>query len=260
VAAAGGRDVRFLGASAYVDGQFLDGDTLALMRQRYGGSVARGGFAIHLACKNRHQDATPPTGGFAGLPTDVLVAFHTFVLFITTYVATYLKPPRGFALKAVLIAAACQLFLITWFGGLTDRFGRRRQYSFDAIGAVNWVFVFLVLPHTGSFSLVVLGVVIALFYHAAVCGSQAAFVGRFPSKIRCGGTPKSFQIAGIFGQALASIICVAMLDRHDISLVVSLYVVVLAVTTAFVPLAAETSRIDQQGDLVDQRAGERGTR
>jgi hypothetical protein len=105
-------------------------------------------------------------------------------------------------------------------------------------------------------------VVIALLYHAAVCGSQAAFVvRRFPTKIRSGGTPKGFHIAGIFGQALAPIICVAMPDRHDISLVVSLYVVVvLAVTTAWVLVASETSRIDQHAHLVDERAGERSSR
>jgi hypothetical protein len=150
VAAAGGRDVRFLDASPYVDGQLLDGDTLPLMRQRYGGSAARRGFAIHLASKNRYQDAILPTGGFAGLPENALVAFYAFVLFITTYVATYLKLPRGYALKAVLIGAACQLFVISWFGRLTDRFSRRPHYCLDAIGAANWVFVFLVLPHTGS--------------------------------------------------------------------------------------------------------------
>jgi hypothetical protein len=47
------------------------------------------------------------------------------------------------------------------------------------------------------------------------------------------------------------------LGRHDISLMVSPYVVlVLDVTTACV-LAAQTSRIGQHADLVDQRAWER---
>ena len=41
-----------------------------------------------------------------GARVGVDVAFYTFVLFITTYVATYLKLPRSYALNAVLIAAA----------------------------------------------------------------------------------------------------------------------------------------------------------
>ena len=42
-----------------------------------------------------------------GARVGVDVAFYTFVLFITTYVATYLKLPRSYALNAVLIAAGC---------------------------------------------------------------------------------------------------------------------------------------------------------
>ena len=257
MAAVGGRDVGFCGASPYVDPQILDGNTLPLMRLRYGGSAASWGFAIHLPGKDRYQDAILPTGGFAGLPEDALVAYYTFVLFITTCVATYFKLPRSYARMAVLIAV-CQLFLVAWFGRLSDRFGRRPLCLFGAIGAANSVFVFLVLPHTASFSLIVLGVLITLFFQAAY-GSQAAFVvGRFPTKIRCGGAPMGFQLAGIFGHSPAQIIWVAMLERHDISFVVSLYVmVVLAVTAACVLVAAETSRVDKDADLVDQRAGER---
>ncbi len=70
-----------------------------------------------------------------GARVGVDVAFYTFVLFITTYVATYLKLPRGYALNAVLIAAAAQVFLIPWFGAMSDRFGRRPVYLFGAIGA-----------------------------------------------------------------------------------------------------------------------------
>jgi hypothetical protein len=47
-----GIDVRFRGAFAYVTARLPDGDTMPLMRLRYGGSAARWGFAIYLASKN----------------------------------------------------------------------------------------------------------------------------------------------------------------------------------------------------------------
>jgi MFS family permease len=53
-----------------------------------------------------------------GARVGVDVAFYTFVLFITTYITTLLKLPRSYALNAVVIAAACQVVLIPWFGGL----------------------------------------------------------------------------------------------------------------------------------------------
>ena len=43
-----------------------------------------------------------------GARVGVDVAFYTFVLFITTYVTTYLELPRSYALNAVLVAAACR--------------------------------------------------------------------------------------------------------------------------------------------------------
>jgi len=64
--------VRFRGAFAYVDGQLPNGDTLPLMRLRYGGSAARWGFAMYLASKDGYEDAVLPTGAFAGLPEDAL--------------------------------------------------------------------------------------------------------------------------------------------------------------------------------------------
>ena len=190
-----------------------------------------------------------------GARVGVDVAFYTFVLFVTTYVVTYLHLPKSYALNAVLIAAAAQVVLIPWFGRLSDRFGRRPVYLFGAIGAAIWVFVFFALLDTGSFLLILLAVVVALFFHAAMYGPQAAFIAEmFPTRIRYTGASMGYQLAGIFGGALAPIISVAMLDRYDTSVVVSVYVlVVLALTTVCVLLAPETSKIDLHEDPVDER-------
>ncbi len=185
-----------------------------------------------------------------GARVGVDVAFYTFILFITTYVVTYLELPRGYALNAVLIAAGVQVFLIPWFGTLSDRFGRRPVYLFGAAGAAVWVFVFFLLLDTGSFPLIVLAAVVALFFHAAMYGPQAAFIAEmFPTKVRYTGASMGYQLAGIVGGALAPIISVALLDRFDSSVAVSVYaLIVLAITTACVLAAPETSRIDLHDD------------
>lgn len=196
-----------------------------------------------------------------GARVGVDVAFYTFVLFITTYVVTYLKLPRGYALNAVLIAAACQVLLIPWFGRLSDRFGRRPVYLFGAVGAAIWVFAFFALLDTGNFALIVLAAVIALLFHAAMYGPQASFIAEmFPTRIRYSGASMGYQLAGIVGGALAPIISVALLDRYNTSLVVSIYVLaVLALTTFCVVVSAETSGIDLQADVVVDRSGRRAT-
>jgi len=185
-----------------------------------------------------------------GARVGVDVAFYTFVLFITTYVATYLKLPRNYALNAVLIAAAVQVALIPFFGSLSDRFARRPVYLAGAIGAAVWVFVFFALLDTGQFWLIVLATVVALVFHAAMYGPQAAFISEmFPTKVRYTGASMGYQLAGIIGGALAPIISVALLGRFDSSIAVSVYVLaMLLVTIICVLIAPETSKIDLHAD------------
>jgi hypothetical protein len=67
-----GVDVRFRGAFAYVTANMPDGDSMPLMRLRYGGSAARWGFAVYLASKDGYEDSVLPTGDLAGAPEDAL--------------------------------------------------------------------------------------------------------------------------------------------------------------------------------------------
>jgi metabolite-proton symporter len=197
-----------------------------------------------------------------GARVGVDVAFYTFVLFITTYVATFLKLPRNYALNAVLVAAACQVFFIPWFGALSDRYGRRPVYLFGTVGAAAWVFAFFAMLDTGSFALILLATVVALFFHAAMYGPQASFIAEmFPTRIRYSGASMGYQLAGILGGALAPIISTALLNRYATSVTVSLYVVaVLAVTGLCVLLAPETSRTDLHAEVPAERAYRSSTR
>jgi metabolite-proton symporter len=191
-----------------------------------------------------------------GARVGVDVAFYIFVLFITTYVVTYLKLPKSYALVAVLVAAAVQVVFIPLFGSLSDRYGRRPIYLIGAIGAAVWTFVFFALLDTGNFALIVVAAVVALILHAAMYGPQASFIAEmFPTAVRYTGASMGYQVAGILGGALAPIIATALLNGYKSSVPVSIYVAaVLAVTVLCVVLAKETAKSDLDADDAEYQA------
>jgi len=181
-----------------------------------------------------------------GARIGVDVAFYIFVLFITTYVVTYLGLPKHYALNAVLIAAACQVVFIPLFGSLSDRIGRRPVYLAGTVGAVIWSFLFFTLLDTGNFAVIVLAAVVALALHAAMYGPQASFIAEmFPTQVRYSGASMGYQLAGVVGGALAPIIATALLDAYDSSVLVSIYSgAVLVLTIVSVAIARETAHVD----------------
>ena len=191
-----------------------------------------------------------------GARVGVDVAFYIFVLFITTYITTYLELPSGLALGGVLIGAACQVVFIPLFGALSDRYGRRPVYLAGAVGAAGWVFAFFALLDTGVFALIVLATVVALVFHAAMYATQASFIAEmFPPRIRYSGASMGNQLAGIAGRAQPPLVATALLGAYRSSLAVSIYVVVvLAITVVCVLLARETSRVDIAAEDTAYRA------
>ena len=193
------------------------------------------------------------TALFARIGVDI--AFYTFVLFILTYVTEQLDLSRATALNAVLLGSFLQLFLVPFFGGLSDRIGRRPVYLVGAAGALIWAFAFFALLDSRSPVLITVAAVGGLFWHAMMYGPQAAFIAElFGTRVRYSGASLGYQLAGIFGGALAPIISVALLARFGSTTPISIYLAVaLALTIVAVSVARETSRLDLEEAKAEER-------
>jgi MFS family permease len=177
---------------------------------------------------------------------DVLYAL--FTVFVLTYATGELGMSRGSALAAVLIGSSLQVFLIPLAGALSDRVNRRALYGVSAAAAGVWPFLFFPMIGGGSWPLLALGVVVALVFHSAMYGPQAAFIAeQFSPRLRYTGSSLAYTLAGVIGGAVAPLLFTALLDAYDSWIPLALYVAGTAIVTiAGLCLGRDGDRSDEE--------------
>ena len=182
------------------------------------------------------------------------ISYYIFTVVVLTYAAEYIALDKAIILKALLIGAAIQFFVVPAIGALSDKVGRRPLYLFGAVGVGIWTFVFFDLVDTGSESKILLAVVVGLILHSFMYAPQAAFFSElFGTSVRYTGASVGYQLASIFAGALAPIIALKLLgDTSDgNTTAVGIYVAIAAVITVVAVLAAkETSKSSLRHDRV----------
>jgi hypothetical protein len=91
--------------------------------------------------------------------------------------------------------------------------------------------------------MIILAVVVALVTHAAMYGPQAALIAElFATELRYSGASMGYQVAGVFGGALAPIIAIKLVGWTGSAVSVSWYVLaMLAITVVALLAAPETA-------------------
>jgi metabolite-proton symporter len=182
-------------------------------------------------------------------------AFYVLAVYSLTYISANLGLPRSVGLTAVSIAALIEIFTIPAFAALSDRVGRRPLLIGGAAFLGLWTFPLFGLLNTGSTFLILLALIVGLsIAHAAVYGPQASFYAElFGTRVRYSGASFSYQIAGIFGGALAPILATALYPAGGTNLIAAYVAVVCALSVLCYTLAEETFRKDIYEEEPEER-------
>ncbi|MEA3034153.1 MAG: hypothetical protein QOH86_2169 [Sphingomonadales bacterium] len=179
----------------------------------------------------------------AGLRLGENVSYYIITTFSITYMTTAGGLTKAEALDAILIGAALHFFAIPMLGRLSDRIGRRPVYAIGALGLAGFAFLFFGLIGSGSFVKAVAGIAIALLFHGAMYGPQAAFITElFPTRYRYSGASIAYQLTSIVAGSLAPIIATLLYGLHEDPLPVSLYVGACCLVSGLTALLARETR------------------
>ncbi|HEU4810832.1 MAG TPA: MFS transporter [Nocardioides sp.] len=173
------------------------------------------------------------------------ISYYIFTVISLAYATTYLELEKSVILKALVIGAAIQFFVVPAIGALSDKVGRRPLYLTGAIGVGVWTFVFFDLLDSGDPSKILFAVVVGLVLHSFMYAPQAAFFSElFGTSVRYTGASVGYQLASIFAGALAPIIALKLLG--DVSdgntTAVGIYVAIASVITIVAVLFAKETR------------------
>jgi MFS family permease len=171
------------------------------------------------------------------------IIWYVFSLLLLIYVPTRLGLPRQVALNAVLWGAAVGVVAIPLFGAMSDWFGRKRMLLLGVAASIAWSFAYFPLLETRNPTFIVVAAAIGMVCQASLWAPLAAFIPEmFESKVRCTGASLGFQLAGVFGGALAPSICVWLLKSFDSPMSISVY---CSVGLALIALCVAKARVQR---------------
>jgi MFS family permease len=175
------------------------------------------------------------------------VWYSLVVVFSLSYLATVLGLPRPLALISLSIGLVFNVLTEVFFGGLSDRLGRRVVYGAGVILTMMWVFVFFALLDTRQPLLITLAIVVGLVAHAMMYGPQAAFITeQFPTRVQFAGSSIGYTLAGIVGGGIAPAIFATLLREFKTSFSIAVYAAgALTITGIVLWFSCETAHTSQ---------------
>ncbi|MFF8817493.1 MULTISPECIES: MFS transporter [Leucobacter] len=199
-------------------------ETPSFQQVREQGAKAKLPFAYLM----KHYWKQVVLGGIATLSTG-----STFTLMVASGM-NYGTSEKGFSanlmLWVVLVSCLLGLFLIPFFGKLSDKYGRKPIIAAGIAAEALLAFPFFWLINTGNTGAVFLAYGLMMVAFSANYGPIATFLAElFGSKVRYSGLSISYMLSGLLGSAITPAITVWLLDLTGQSDSIAWYIAAAAV-------------------------------
>ncbi len=168
--------------------------------------------------------------------------YYIITVFSLTYAVTVLKLSRQALLPALTINYAIGLFMMPFYGWVSDKIGRRAVYMWGACmcGVLSFPFFWMLnkAPQNIYWAWAAI-ILIGQLGHSAMYGPQASFFAElFPAKVRYSGASLGYQFASIFAGGMALPVSTALLawagnKPWPVSLYMISFVIITAVSVIF---------------------------
>jgi metabolite-proton symporter len=165
--------------------------------------------AFQRAHANMHRQKSPLIEVIRTHPKELLLAigarfadggnYYIYTVFVLAYAADRAHVSKADALLALMIAASVNILACPFWGGLSDRFGRRPVFIFGALFMAAFAWPFFQMIDTGSPVMLALALSVMLGVgHPACYGTLASYYAElFPSRVRYSGISIGYQSASI---------------------------------------------------------------
>ena len=183
------------------------------------------------------------------LAAAAFVAANTIFYIVTTFIVAYATSPAGLnlprvtVLSTLLVATVLMIPSGIIFGAASDRFGRRRVFSWGAVMTALWGYALFPLLETRAVIWMALGFAVAMMGNWMMYGPLAAFYTElFGTRLRYSAISLSYQIGAMFAGGVAPIIATSLLATFHSTFGVSVYIsIVCGISLIAVAILKESS-------------------
>jgi metabolite-proton symporter len=137
------------------------------------------------------------------------VCFNTYAVYALSYLTANQKLPKSDILAAITVASLIMIFIIPYWGALSDKIGRRLQFGVAALvtGALAFpAFGIFSVPMSMPWIWLAIIVPFAIVYPALYGPQAALFSELFDTRVRYSGVSFVYHFSGIFSSGLTPLI------------------------------------------------------